>query len=334
MRPFAILTLALLPHLAQADPVIDRVLDTVVLPGVARLAETSATLARTAVGDCRAESPDLLAAWNGAMDAWLAVQGVRFGPLEEANRRQSIAYWPDTNAHRPRALARILSGQDPILQTPDRYGDEPVSARGLYALETMLYDPAFRGYGSQDPGCALVVAASADLAQVTAEVNTEWAGFADVMRTAGEAGNPRFLDASEARQAVFTALMTSLQFDILERLGRPLGTFDKPRPLRAEGRTSGRSQRNLELSLEGQEALMLALLPAPDQALTTREDFERVRWMASTLDDPDFAGVDDPGRRFKLEALQTALTLLRTSANGELSAALGVSMGLNALDGD
>ena len=38
--------------------------------------------------------------------------------------------------------------------------------------------------------------------------------------------------------------------------------------------------------------------------------------------------------RFRLETIQTALGLLRAVMQAEYSAALGVTMGLNALDGD
>jgi predicted lipoprotein len=230
-------------------------------------------------------------------------------------------------------LGRILSGEDPVLQTPDGYGAQSVAARGLYALETMLYDPAFNDYGPNDPGCILVEAISADLANTAAQVRDQWVNdFAAVMRTAGEPGNTQFLDVTEARQTVFTALMTSIQFDILERLGLPMGSFDQPRPSRAEGRLSGRSQRNLELSIAAHEKLAAALVA--DAALSTIEDFERARWMASQIGDPDFSGVQEPVGRFKLESLQTTLTLLRAEANREIGAVLGVTLGLNALDGD
>ncbi|MCV2868927.1 imelysin family protein [Defluviimonas sp. WL0002] len=325
--------LLLVPLAAQADPAIDRVLGQVVTPGLSRFVAATDALDQAAQADCRAESADLRTAWNGAMDAWFAIADLRFGPLEDGARRQVIAYWPDKSGHRPKALSRILSSQDPALTTPERYGEQPVSVRGLYAIEAMLYDPRFNTYGATDPGCALVRAATADLARTARDVATDWnTGFAETLRTAGEAGNPRFLDEIEARQVIFTALLTSLQFDITERLGLPLGTPDTPRPTRAEGRLSQRSQHNLELALAAHQALALALVP--EGATMTEEDFERVRWMASKLDDPDFSAVEDPMGRFRLEAVQTALTLLRAEANEELSAALGVTMGLNALDGD
>ena len=333
MRSLAILVLCALPHVARADAAIDRVVSDVALPGVAAFAGRTQALAEAARADC---TPDALKApWNAAMDAWFGVQDLRFGPLEDGTLRQSIAYFPDTGDHRSRTLSRIISGQDPILATPEAYSSEAVSARGLYAIESMIYDPTFNGYAKGDPGCALVQAASADLAQGAADLRDRWQdGFADTMRTAGEAGNARFLDAGETLQVVYTALMVSLQFDVLERLGLPLGTYDRPRPKRAEGRLSGRSQRNVELSIAGHAALARALVPDETASLSTREDLARVAAMAKALDDPDFSGVTDPGRRFRLEALQSAMTLLRTEASVEIGRALGVSMGLNALDGD
>lgn len=334
MRLLAVFLL-MLPLQARADDAIDRVLNTVVLPGVSRFAETTTALAEAAKADCTPESPALQTAWNAAMDAWLGIQDLRFGPLDEGARRQAIAYWPDTTGHRPRALSRILSGQGTILETPETYAEQPVSARGLFAIESMLYDPDFNAYGAGDAGCVLVRAASADLARTGADIQQGWLqDFVAVMRTAGAPANTRFLDPAEARQAVFTALLTSLQFDIDERLGLPLGTFDKPRPLRAEGRLSGRAQRNLELGLAAHQALALALIPDPTLTAGTRAEFAKVRLMANKLNDNDFSGVDDPSGRFRLETLQAAMTVLRTTVTAELGAALGVTMGLNALDGD
>lgn len=327
--------LLLLPLQSHAETVVDRVLDEVILPGMANFADRTAALAAAAQVDCSPQNPNLLGAWNAAMDSWFRIQDFRFGPLEDGAQRQAIAYWPDTTGHRQRALSRILSGQDPILQTPARYEEEAVSVRGLYAIESMLYDPDFNTYAIGDPGCVLVQAASADLAKVGANLEEAWrTDFVTVMRTAGESGNARFLDASEAVQVVFTALLTAIQFDIDERLGLPLGTYDKPRPLRAEGRISRRSQRNLELSLAGHARLVVALVPDEDKIPDTRAEFLRINRAISELDDPDFSGVSNPEGRFRVEALQTLVTVLRATVNRELSAALGVTMGLNALDGD
>ena len=331
MRILLALVLAIAPLQTRADPVVDRALTDVIMPGLATFADSTQHLAEVAQEDCTADSAPLRAAWNGAMDAWFGVQDLRLGPLEEEARRQNIAFWPDNTGHRPRALTRLLAS-NAIPQDAAGYAQHPVSVRGLYALEAMLYEPRFNTYGTGDPGCALVRAAAADLAALAAEVQDAWqADFAATLQTAGTPENTRFLTEREARQALFTALMVSLHFDIDERLGQPMGSFDKPRPLRAGGRLSDRAQRNLELSLAAHEALAMALKP---DATETHAALERVRDRATALDDPAFAGAADPGGRFQLEALQTALDQVLRIANDEIGPALGVRMGLNSLDGD
>ncbi len=330
-----LLALLILPLQANADDAVDRVLNQFVMPNVETFAATTAELAIAAIADCTPNNAELRGAWNDAMDAWLGVQDLWFGPLEQGSRRQAIAFWPDTDGHRPRALSRILTGQDPVLENADTFPAQPISARGLYAVEAMLFDPDFNTYGDGDPGCVLVRAMTQDLAQSAETVRDAWeSDFVTVMRTAGTKRNARFLDASETRQVVFTALLTSMQFDIDERLGLPMGTFDRPRPKRAEGRVSDRSQRNLELSLAAHANLIRAMVPDAAEAPATYRDFARAQEMAATLDDPDFSGVEDSTGRFKLETLQTALIALRADTHNELSATLDISMGLNSLDGD
>ncbi|MCB1336724.1 MAG: imelysin family protein [Maritimibacter sp.] len=328
------LLLLVLPTASPADPVLDRVIDDVALPGVAAFAEATEALAEAAEADCTPTAPGLRAAWNGAMDAWFGVQDLRFGPLDDGTRL-AIAFWPDTRGLRPKALDAVLSGALPLLETPALFAEAPISVRGLYAVEALLYDPRFNGYGVGDPGCVLVRLASADLARVAAGLRDDWVGdFASVMRTAGAEGNALYASQGEARQAVFTGLLMVMQHDVKERLGRPIGTPGRVYPDRAEAVLSGRSQRNLELSLAAHQRLARALVPEPEASLLTREDFERVDWMLSELDDPVFAGVSRPDARIRLEALQATLTILRADLYGEFTEALGVTMGLNALDGD
>jgi hypothetical protein len=110
-----------------------------------------------------------------------------------------------------------------------------------------------------------------------------------------------------------------------------LGTFDKPRPERAEARLSGRSQRNVVLSLQALRGLAASLSP---QATTTLAAFDRAIALAEGLSDPVFAGVDDPQARLKVEILQQAVQGARDAALAELAPSLGVDIGFNSADGD
>lgn len=330
MRPLLLALMAGVPAIASpaaADPVVERTLDAVVLPAFDRFAAATAALAAAARADCLAGSAPLRAAFHAAYDAWIPVSYFHAGPMEDGGRNLAIAFWPDPKGATPRTLRQLLARDAPL----PPYARVSVAARGLPALETMLYDPAFNGYGADDPGCRLVQAAAEDLAANGAALAAEWQGFAQALRSAGP-GNPRFLSVREARQLLFTALLGGLQFDDDQRLARPLGTFDRPRPERAEARESGRSLRNVQISLAAARALAEALtsghaeetFPALDYAIK----------VAARLDDPTFDAVATPVGRMKLQDLRDAVHRAREYARVEIGAELGVSAGFNALDGD
>lgn len=158
-----------------------------------------------------------------------------------------------------------------------------------------------------------------------------WGGFAQTVLTAGDPGNATFLTRPEVRQALYTQLYTGIEGLFDTRLGRPLGTFDRPRPERAEARASGRSLRNIQLSLAALRDLVATL--TPDAPLTLAA-FDRAMAEAQALDDPALAGVADPQGRLKVEIIQQAVDAIRMLVVSEVSAELDVGIGFNAGDGD
>jgi len=332
MKTLAVLLLALATP-AAADPVVDRVVSGTILPRFAAFSQATAALDKAAAADCLATSPTLRAAWNAAFDAWIPTSTFRIGPLEQDGRGLAIAFWPDPKGATDRALAALLAGDGAPLASGQTYAEVSVAARGLYALEVMLYDPGFNTYTEADPGCALTRAAAADLAALAAEVEAGWrTEFAPLLQTAGAPGNTRFLSAHEARQAVFTQLVTQLGFDAETRVGRPLGSLTRPRPLRAESREAGRSLHNVTLSLAANRALAEALTGGGTEYLF--DYFDYAQGVAARLDDPIFAKVDTPTGRLKVQELKTAIERVHDAASAELAAELGVAAGFNALDGD
>ncbi|MCE6951259.1 imelysin family protein [Cereibacter sphaeroides] len=297
-----------------------------ILPAHAAFATATRTLAEAAAADCTPER--LRAPWNAAFDAWMGVSHLRLGPAETEGRALAIAFWPDPKGTGAKVMARMMQAADPALADPATFAEVSVAARGLFALERLLYDPSFSG----DYACTLARATASDLARMAADLEAEWRErFAPLILSAGAPGNTRFLTEAEARQALFTQTMTGLEFTADQRLGRPLGTFDRPRPERAEARLSGRSQRNVELSLAALERLARALAPESDRTLA---GFAQARQHAARLDDPRLDGVADPARRLKVEILQQRLHALRDTMQAEMGAALGVGIGFNAADGD
>jgi uncharacterized protein len=255
------------------------------------------------------------------------VSHLSFGPLEDQGLALAIAFWPDPKGLGQKALNSLVAAGDAAALTPAAFAEQSVAVRGFFTLERLLYAEP------QHPlHCALVRAVAADLATSAALAETGWrGGFAETLRSAGEAGNPRYLTPAEARQAVFTALMAGLEFTADSRLGRPLGSFDRPRPERAEAVPSGRSLRNVTLGLVALRALAVALVP---DSPATQAAFDRALALAAGLDDPVFAGVADPAGRLRVEILQQAVAAIRAAALTEVGGALGVGAGFNSADGD
>ncbi|MFV1498547.1 imelysin family protein [Phaeobacter sp. JH20_02] len=314
---------------------VDWILTHHILPGFDELAARSTTLAEVGARHCTPDDPALRDAFSRAFDAWIKVSHLRFGPTETDNRAFALAFWPDSRNKIPGTLRRAVT-ETPReeLTTPEIFASQSVALRGFYALEYLLFDADMQTEGSAAQRCALVAAITSDIARTSAAIRNDWHNsYAATLVTAGP--GYRYRSQAEIRQELFKTLTTGFQVLSDMRLGRPLGQFDAPRPNRAEARRSARSQRHIALNLAAMEPLALALA-AGDPALMQDIDtgFAKALKRASALDDPSLAGVADPARRFRIEALQQDINDLRDLISTRLGAALGVTAGFNSLDGD
>ncbi|QFS84870.1 Imelysin (plasmid) [Roseivivax sp. THAF40] len=308
---------------------VDEALSDHILPGYAEFAEATEDLMQAARNDCRAEA--LQPAFHSAFDAWMPVADIRLGPSETG--ALSIAFWPDTRGFTPRTLRRFMAEKDPIAGDVDGYAEVSIAARGLFALEMLIFDPEFADYARGSYACQLVASVAADLHGQAEDLSSDWdTTYADTLRTAGAADNATYLTQEEAVRAIYTQILSSLEFTANQRLGAPLGTFDRPRPARAEARRSDRSLRNVMLAAQAAHGLATALserdLPAIDAAL------QAVNEAAARIGDAAFKDVTDPQARLHVEVLQQRVRSLHEAIQTEIGADLGIAPGFNAQDGD
>ena len=328
MKISAALTLVLC--LAQpAFSGVEEALDDHILPSFQAFAEDSEELARAAAADCGSEA--MAPAFHAAFDSWMQVADLRLGPSETG--ALSVAFWPDTRGFTQRALSRLIADEDPVVFDAEAFEEVSIAARGFLALEMLQFDPAFSEYDDGSYSCALVQAISRDLARQADTLARAWRNdFAVTLRTAGEAGNAIYLDESEAMRALYTQLLAGLEFSADQRLGRPLGTFEQPRPTRAEAWRSDRSLRNVLLSVEAATALAHTLsdgdLPETDAAVA------RVRDVAGRVTDPGFQDISEPPARLRVEVVQQAVKQMRAALEIEMGTAMGIAPGFNSQDGD
>lgn len=328
MRRLAVILLALgLAGPARAD--VDAALDRHILPAFAGFAGAAERLADAAVADCRPRA--VAPAYQAAFDAWMAVADLHIGPSETGGL--SIAFWPDARGFTGRVLSQLIADEDPVAFDPLGYAEMSIAARGVLALEMMVFDPAYSHYDKGSYACALVRAIALDLSRQAVALEVAWRdGFAATLRSAGGAGNATYLTGDEALRALYTQLLSGLEFTADQRLGRPMGSFEQPRPARAEAWRSGRSLRNVLLSVDAAQALAHALsggaLPQTDAAAA------RVHAMAERVGDPGLQGVSEPQGRLHVELLQQAVRAMRAAIEAEIGVPLGIAPGFNSQDGD
>lgn len=330
-RLVAPIILSLWASLCSAQGVdINSITDKHILPSFTALAQTAEALNTTAQTKCQAQDTALRAAFSEAFDAWILASHLRFGPTETDDRAFALAFWPDSRGATPKTLNALIAAQDSIVENNDTFDAVSIAARGFYALEFLLYDPAFATPETADYRCKLLRAITTDISANTAAIVYDWeAEYAALLRTAGK--NDLYHSEKEAAQELFKAMLAGLQFTSETRLGRPMGSYERPRPKRAEARRSNRSLHHVVLSLRGTYDLAMLLSendPKLEAAYT--HAFKR----AELLNDPVFAAVTTPQGRFRIEVLQQAIDDIRNIATEDLGPRLGVAAGFNSLDGD
>lgn len=308
---------------------VDQALQRHILPGFEGFADAAQALQKTAAQDCRADA--VAPAYQTTFDAWMTIADLRLGPSETG--ALSIAFWPDKRGFTQRSLSQFIADQDPAAFDPALYSQVSIAARGLFALEMLIFDPDFADYGPDSYSCALVRAVSVDLADQAVALDRAWQqDFAATLRSAGAPGNTTYLDQSEALRALYTQLLSGLEFTADQRLGRPMGTFQQPRPSRAEAWRSGRSLRNVLLSVDAAQALAHRLtdadLPETDAAAA------RIHALAERIDDPGFQNLTQPQARLHAEQLQQAVRAMQEAIEAEIGTPLGIAAGFNSQDGD
>ncbi|EPX85070.1 imelysin family protein [Salipiger mucosus] len=300
-----------------------------ILPGYAAFAEKTAELSGETSEDCTPEA--VKPAFNAAFDAWTRVGDIRIGPSETG--ALSVAFWPDSRGFTPRTLNRFISGEEARGTDAEAFAEASIAVRGLFALERMLYGEDLSDYAEGSYACTLVRTIAADLAGQAEALETGWREeFAPVLRSAGAPDNATYLTEEEAVRAIYTQVLTSLEFTADQRLGRPLGTFDRPRPERAEARRSGRPLRNVLRDAQG--AVDLAKALADWELPETEAAMSRLREAAAQVSDPAFADLDDPSARLRVEIVQQHVRDVRRSIEEEIGVRLGLRPGFNSSDGD
>ncbi|MEO0576314.1 MAG: imelysin family protein, partial [Pseudomonadota bacterium] len=170
-------------------------------------------------------SGDLIAvqqSWRDAMLSWQRASIVRFGPVEENNRRLRIQFFPDSNNAVLNNVTAVLNGSAAIDEA--LIASSPVGAQGLPALEYLLFD--LGGIDDPDAGprrCDLAVAVAANYNTMANELSTAWDPAGQLLADFTSASGV-YMDRNEVLTDILESLAQDTEFVADEKVTRPQQT--------------------------------------------------------------------------------------------------------------
>jgi predicted lipoprotein len=348
--------LAAFSMLAHADSYRDfnvRIAKNYLIPRYQTLAE--ATGAQYAVLQKFCAAPDAAGleaartAFHRAVDAWMAIQHIRLGPVALAFRRERIAHWPEHRNAIGNELRQRLAGRDRAALEAQSFARSSVAIQGLPALERLLFEQdSLAKYTATGATaryrCELTLAIGRNLATIAGELISEWRDDMLPALASGEA-HPIYFDSPKgATRLLLTDLQTLLQTVIDLKLEKVIGKdTDKAKPKLAENYRSGRSLRNIVINLEtaaemyGGEGGFGEFIRAEENGETIDQQlyqgFEQALSSVRKLPPLEEAATD-PNQRRQLNDTIIYIKAVRNEVITEVPKAADVKLGFNELDGD
>ena len=333
-----------------------------VLPRYRGFAESAMRLREVVGALCEAPAEDALDrarhVFHETMDAWMAMQHLQFGPLEQKLRAHRVYFWPQSRGKVGDAIADLLGAEDDDNLSPERFSGTSVAVQGLPAAEHLLFvrgDALSAGDKAGRAQCRLLEAVSRNLEEIAHEALEEWAvavvagsasSYADLMLEPGPV-NADFPAAKDATLLFFAALYTGLSLVAEVKVTPVIGdSAATVRPALAESRASGRSTRNIAINLEALQALYvgeagpglgeLAAASKEDSGLDSlmRKAFRLTLESARSFDVALEEAAVDSAQRSRVEKLSLQARALRQLVRTRVAEALDLAVGFNALDGD
>lgn len=293
----------------------------------------SAGLAEMAAAYCTGEvSEDALKdQFATTWKAWAPLDSYQFGPVQNTGAALTVNFWPDKKGFVNRGLRAVLSLPPGDQADPDVIAQQSAAAQGLPAMEMLLF--------TELEPCPTITGISGYMAEVGNDLYDAWFaadGWADLARAAGP-DNPVYLSAEEFTKTLYTAVDFGLIRIEEARIARPLGTFQRSFPKRAEAWRSGLTEDIIHAQLDGLEDLIefgfAGDIREPDRAWILQV-FGQAHTRLDAIEMPISEAVQDPMTRVRVEGLQTKMTYLRSELAQNIGPNLGVDTGFSAADGD
>jgi predicted lipoprotein len=331
------------PTHAQSAPdglLLRRVVDEVIVPGYADLAQAAEAQQAQWQSFCPSPTPEGLAklrdAYHRTADSWSSIELVHYGPIADDFRGERLNFWPERKNAVEKALKAALAKADDAALALETFRKGSAGVQGLPALERLLFSEGagnadFAGGPEAEFRCRLGTAIAANILAIAREVHRGW--------TDGDNAIAARLIAPEIAGGLKAALATDLLGAYVlikdKKLGPAMGNDPADtRPRMAESWRSGRSLRAIQLNLESTGAILRILAEGmPKKDSTALRNNDTALRVAKRLSGDLGALAAGPQRR-ELILLRDAADAAGKRAIEEVPVVLGVTVGFNSLDGD
>lgn len=345
-----------LPAAAQSvipeNDIITGAIESYIRPAFDQFATETASLSDDLAALCETPSDALLGTaqdqFRSAVIAFSRIEFVRMGPLGKFDRLERLLFWPDRKGIALRQVQTALADKDPTAATPETLQGKSVAMQGLAALEFLLF-----GTGSDDLTsaagdyrCAYARSAATLIDGLAQTIDAEWHDTSPEGASAHMLSpQPTFDDyrtTTEVLEKLAATLVHGTETMRDQRLTPILGASgDKPKPRSALFWRSNMTVPALAANFAGLHDFFLAAR-YPEAIGKTNDwvakgaifEFENAARAAALVVDPMEKAVTDPEQVQALKYMVVITGSLDHLLGENLAAALGLSFGFSALDGD
>ena len=290
-------------------------------------------------------------------NAWMRIQHIKHGPIEEKRRLYRIQLFPDKRSAVSKHLALQFKKLDFEKLIPKKFHRLSAALQGISALESLLYTERF-SFFKQDSEekrkfhCALLSGISLNLSNISTRLLAEWSGdnssyekFVNEKKypLKGSASEQALTARTEITSRIFNGYYTQLQLILERKLIAPLGkSAERAKPHFSEARFSQHSIQNIAINLQTLESLYdLTYAPYLEVKSNGEEVHKKIKHayaeihkQINSLQTPLSQAVGDENLRPAVELLVKKLENLYEFTIGEMRETIVIPMRFNSLDGD
>ncbi|MBV6658483.1 MAG: imelysin family protein, partial [Devosiaceae bacterium] len=232
-----------------------------ILPAYATLVGVADQQVNTTDALCNTPSEATLAATQASfvdlVEAWSAVEFIRFGPARTDNRYERLFFWPDRNGRGLNQVQGVIASEDETVTTAESLQGKSVALQGLLALDYVLFGTGFETLADGNAHrCAYAQAIAGAIADTSSDLFEDWMGedgYATLMLNPGPE-NALYRDAGEALQELLRSMAEQLQIVHDAKLVRVVG--DSSSEARFKRAPFWRSEQSLPSIIANAEAML------------------------------------------------------------------------------